>query len=281
MAVELLTAAPSLAATFARAVVTGRGRGGVDLPDTAYRLNVSVDPERLADYQRLCGFAVGDVLPPTYVHVLGFPLQAQLMADRRFPMPLVGLVHLANEIVVLRPVRAQEALRITVSAANLRAHRKGRLVDLLTSADVDGEEVWYGRSTYLHRGVANPQAAASSPGPDLPGGPVVAQWRLAADLGRRYAAVSGDVNPIHLSGPSARALGFPRAIAHGMWTYARTLSALGPTAALGTSEVWFRQPVLLPSTVNLTISRQATGMTAGLRAASDPDIEHLVVRTSR
>lgn len=279
-AVVSLTSAPSLATTFARAVATSRGRSGDELPGTAYELSVTVDRDRLADYQRLCGFAVGDVLPPTYPHVLGFPLQAHLMADRRFPLALPGLVHLANEITVARPLLAGETLLVTVSAADLRPHPKGRLVDLLTSADVEGERFWSGRSTYLQRGSGSADADPGSLGPSVPDGPVVARWRLPSDLGRRYAAVSGDVNPIHLSSLTARAMGFPRAIAHGMWTYARTLAALGPATDVGTSQVWFRKPVLLPSTVALTVDRRAEGTTAGLTSAKDPSIEHLAVQSS-
>ena len=51
-------------------------------------------------------------------------------------------------------------------------------------------------------------------------------WRLPADLGRRYAAVSGDHNPIHLYPLTAKAFGFPRQIAHGMWTKARCVAAM-------------------------------------------------------
>ena len=50
--------------------------------------------------------------------------------------------------------------------------------------------------------------------------------RFPSDLGRRYGSVSGDLNPIHLSDPTAKLFGFPRAIAHGMWTKARCLAAL-------------------------------------------------------
>jgi acyl dehydratase len=69
-------------------------------------------------------------------------------------------------------------------------------------------------------------------------------------LGRRYGAVSGDRNPIHMHALSAKALGFPRAIAHGMWTKARCLAALESTLpdAFGV-EVRFRKPILLPARV--------------------------------
>ncbi|GAB2945677.1 MaoC family dehydratase [Streptomyces heilongjiangensis] len=78
--------------------------------------------------------------------------------------------------------------------------------------------------------------------------PALAEWRLGADVGRRYGAVSGDRNPIHLHPLGARLFGFPRAIAHGMWTVARCLAEHGtPPAALVRAE--FRAPVPLPSTV--------------------------------
>ncbi|MPY64155.1 MaoC family dehydratase, partial [Streptomyces spongiae] len=74
------------------------------------------------------------------------------------------------------------------------------------------------------------------------------EWHLAGDVGRRYGAASGDRNPIHLHPLTARLFGFPRAIAHGMWTVARCLAEHGtPGAAFVRAE--FRAPVLLPGTV--------------------------------
>jgi len=73
---------------------------------------------------------------------------------------------------------------------------------------------------------------------------------LAGDLGRRYASVSGDRNPIHMHALTAKPLGFPAAIAHGMWTKARCLAALGPRLPDSfTTEVAFRRPILLPGRV--------------------------------
>jgi acyl dehydratase len=103
-------------------------------------------------------------------------------------------------------------------------------------------------------------------------------WRLRGDLGRRYAAVSGDVNPIHLHPLTAKAMGFPTAIAHGMWTYARTLAALGPAAGgPSTSRVWFRKPVLLPGSVALVVDTSGRPLVAGLRSTRDETREHLVL----
>lgn len=281
MAVETLASAPSLGRLYARAALSARGRGG-ELPDRTLRLeSVRVDRDHLARYQRLCGTAISDVLPHTFPHLLGFPLQMELMARRDFPLPVPGLVHLENEITVHRRLTAEDRLTISVTARGKRPHRKGILVDVVTEVDVDGERVWDGRSSYLRRQEPNPGAPAPSTPPGMPDGPAAAQWRLPAGLGRQYASVSGDVNPIHLNPLTAKAMGFPRAIAHGMLTYAKAISTFGPDySGPSTSQVWFRKPVLLPSTVDLVIDRRGAAMVAGLYSARSHGIEHMLLTLS-
>ena len=109
----------------------------------------------------------------------------------------------------------------------------------------DGENVWEETSTYLRRGKGDESASSGSVFPDAEPNGIV--WKLPGDLGRRYAAVSGDHNPIHLYPITAKALGFPRQIAHGMWTMARCVAALEnrlPDAVR--VDVAFKKPVLLP-----------------------------------
>ncbi len=289
--VETFDSPPGVAPVLARSalgasvgtLLRARGRGDA-LPPARLRLAPRpADRERLTAYQRLVGAPVSDVLPPAWPHLVGFPLQAELMARREFPLPLLGLVHLENAMTVHRALTASDPLEVTVSAAHLRDHPRGRLVDLVTEARVEHDLVWEGRSTYLSRGTGDPDAPRGTPAPTAPSGPPSARWRLPGDLGRRYAAVSGDVNPIHLHPLSARALGFPRAIAHGMWTCAATLAVLGPrTSEPGSAAVWFRAPVLLPGTVDLVLAagdggRGGGGATvAALRSGRDR--VHLVLR---
>jgi acyl dehydratase len=254
MARTVLESAPSMPALFARAAVTARGRGG-DLPDTRLaRTGVTVDTDQLAAYDRVCRFPLADTLPATYPHVLTFPLQLALMSDRSFPLALPGFVHVRNRIDVLRPVRADEPLDLEVWAERFATHRSGATVDLGATVSAGGTEVWRSRSTYLSRGATAPEGAPASD-LDLAVGALerpAATWRVPGDAGRQYARVSGDVNPIHLSGLSAKAFGFKRAIAHGMWVEARALAALsGRLPDAMTVDVVFRKPLLLPSTVTL------------------------------
>lgn len=285
MTVTELSGPPALGPLYARAAVAAALPGGArgTLPDTELvRRGVTTDPGRLADYARVCGFRIGDALPVTYPHLLTFGLQVALMADRSFPLALPGLVHLANRITVHRAIAPWEPLDARVRAERFTAHPKGAQVDLVGQVTADGETVWEGRSTYLSRGAAAPAGTGGEdvPEPDAPTGTASARWRIPGDIGRRYAAVSGDVNPIHLHPLTAKAMGFPRAIAHGMWTAARTAAALeGRTPDAFTYDVVFRKPVLLPATAELVTEQDADGAwRVAVRSARTPEKLHLIGR---
>jgi acyl dehydratase len=212
---------------------------------------VRVDPGRLAAYERVCGFPTGaDALPLTYPHVLAFPLAMRLMGGRDFPLPLLGLVHTSVEITRWQPTSAHGEYELAVHVEALAPHRRGTEATVVTEARTGGELVWESRSTYLarHRTPDGRQDGRAQRPPSPAAPPSVARWRLGADVGRRYAAVSGDRNPIHLHPLTARLFGFPRPLAHGMWTAARCLAAHG-TPERVRAKAEFRAPVLLPGTV--------------------------------
>jgi acyl dehydratase len=231
--------------------------------------------------------------------VLAFGLQVELMAGRSFPLALPGLVHIANTITVHRRIEASERLDVRVHSERFVPHAKGAQVDLVGRIHSGDQEVWTGRSTYLARGATAPSGDADGsdtatgsdgvaratgsdgaapadrgePPTDDPGGPPTAVWRVDAGTGRRYASVSGDVNPIHLHPLSAKAFGFPRAIAHGMWTAAHALAALeGRIPDAATYDVIFGRPVLLPSTVELRTGEDGDGWHVDVRSG---DRRHL------
>jgi acyl dehydratase len=278
MATTILDAAPNLGALYAKAAVTAWGRGG-NLPEEHLARNgVTVDPAHLAEYLRVCRLPVNDVLPATYPHMLTFPLQMALMTDRAFPLALPGLVHVRNRIQVVRAIRSDESLDMEVWAENYATHRSGAAVDLRATVSADGEEVWRSTSTYLARGATAPEGAPEADIEVVVGnlGRVAATWRIPDDAGRRYAKVSGDVNPIHLSGLTAKAFGFKRAIAHGMWVKARVLGALSGRLPDALSlDVSFRKPLFLPSTVTLATAQEDGGWDVAVRSAKS-DTEHLI-----
>jgi hypothetical protein len=178
--------------------------------------------------------------------VLAFPHALKLMTERKFPVPAIGLVHIRNRIVQQRPLRLEETLDLTLRAEGLEKTDRGTQFDMVAEAHVGGEPVWRGVSTYLRR--SGKGGGSSKRGDDRP--PERARWRVDGGVGRRYAAVSGDVNPIHMSGLSAKLFGLKGPIAHGMWLKARCLAALEDRLpdAYGV-DVAFKLPLFLGSTV--------------------------------
>jgi acyl dehydratase len=272
------------------------GGGPLELPAVVHELaefaTDSLGPH-LRDYSRLIREFSAEHLPSGYLHVLSFPLAMSVMVRPDFPLPLLGMVHLANDAVLSRPVSLGEPLTVRAWAQGLRGHRRGAAFDVIAEVAVVGDDTpaWRGVSTYLVKGFnpsvistgLNPRVEqaegrplrpealeGSKPPPDnatdrargrqLPWTPPLptSRWALPANTGRAYAAISGDRNPIHLSALSAKAFGFPRAIAHGMYTAARALAEVGRSR--GETYRWtvdFAKPVLLPSTVDLAITPAA------------------------
>ena len=265
------------------------GGGGESLPSIAYRVRkVRIDAERARDFDHLMGGPATDLVHPGVLHVLAFPVSLALMARRDFPFPLLGLVHLRNQVLQHRPVKVGDLVDVECRVRDLRPHRKGRTFEAVsTILGEDGEIIATDVSTYLVKGgepsaaepsgtapssaasagavpsgVASSAASAGATGADAatsdggrsrrdfePPQPT-GRWVLGADTGRRYGAVSGDVNPIHLSAVTAKAFGFPSAIAHGMYTASRAFTEARVDLSKPLRwDVTFDAPVTLPGSV--------------------------------
>ncbi len=261
-------------------LLPGVRKSGGDLPDlTLVRDDVPVTRDEVDRYAQVCGFPIKDVAPLPYLHMLAFPLHMALMTDPAFPFPAIGTVHLENSITQHRPVAIGESVSLRLRGENLRASTKGRAFDMVVAGTVGDEVVWESTSTYLRVGRGDKEkgdrgtefSTVKAAGPT---------WKLPEDLGRRYAAVSGDRNPIHLYPLTAKALGFPRHIAHGMWSLARCVAALEnrlPDAVR--VDVGFKKPIFLPGRVTFGAEETATGWEFALVSPSS-GAPHLLGRTT-
>ena len=279
MATRTLDSPPSILPLYARAaapLVPGASLlpfvpgGGGEIPDLDFELTgVGADPAAVAAYAKVCGFVLRDHLPPTYPHVLAFPLQMAVMADGGFPFGAVGLVHIENRIEQRRRIGLGEEMAIRVRPTGLQPHPKGRTFSLLTEVTVGDQVAWESVSTMLRRGGGSKETSGDKAFAALPAdAPASAEWKLGGDLGRRYAAVSGDRNPIHMHSLTAKPLGFAGAIAHGMWTKARCLAALEsrlPDAFA--ADVRFRKPILLPARVEFASAADGEEIAFAVRDA--------------
>jgi acyl dehydratase len=249
MAVEVreLDSPPGLGGLYAKAVVAGVLPGGDELPSQVLVLpELDLDRERLTEYVRVCGFRLGDAVPATYPHIFSFPLAMALMTERSFPFSVIGMVHIENRIEQHRSLAVSERPRLRVWAEDLRPHPRGRQFDVISQAEVGGATVWAERTTYLRRG-KDGGSGGKREGEEPPR-EAAAVWPVGPDVARRYAAVSGDRNPIHMSGLSARLFGMPGVVAHGMWMKARCLAAFeGRLPDRFAAEARFTAPLRLPA----------------------------------
>jgi len=278
---KTLDSSPSILPLYARAalpMIPGASLlpfvpgGGGEIPDglELELTGVRAEAEDVAAYAKVCGFALRDTLPPTYPHMLAFPLHMAVMSDGSFPFGAVGLVHVENSIAQKRPIGLHEEMTIRVRPTKLQPHPKGKTFSLETEVLVDRKVVWESVSTMLRRGKSDGDAPKQERSFDsLPeDAPASAEWKLGGDLGRRYGGVSGDRNPIHMHSLTAKPLGFPSAIAHGMWTKARALAQL--ESRLPDSfevEVRFRKPILLPARVEFAAGGEGEEILFAVRDA--------------
>lgn len=208
-----------------------------------------------------------DELHPCFVQVLGLGLQMDILLQDDSPFPLIGLVHLGNQITIDRELEHEE-LTLTCRFGEISFHRKGILFSVDICAMQSNHVCLLAKSEYLYRvkskmpesksliddsqkySAMNKEVSLLTQ-PEVNKAPV----RLPGNAGRRYAQLSGDYNPIHLWNWSAKLLGFPAAIAHGMHTLAMSVSmmyAKTPSSFKGcVISNQFLNPALLPCELEL------------------------------
>ncbi len=253
---------PSMASVYTKAVKTlGRKPKNPQLPQTVLVYQgAKADPAKLTEFRKAVNAPMNTVLPSLYVHSLAFPLAMSLMLRNDFPLPLLGMIHLSNQVRVNQPLGEEEAFDIEVHSENLTAHAKGATCDLVIRIVVEGQDRMLLRSTFLAKGVKLPESQpVATEHPEFVAPVRTAQWKLDSGTGRRWAKVAGDYNPIHLSALSAKALGMPSAIAHGIYLAARALGGIEPSSGDYSWNIEFKTPVVLPATVGLAFERNSTG----------------------
>lgn len=229
----------------------------IALPDTRWETTDRISRQLVDNYNALMGASglVGqNSTPSVAVHITAFGLSTAMMADRRFPLPLQGMVHLQHKVWHMSDVPIDHPVRISTWAQNLSPHHAGTSVEIWAQVfdPITDKLLWQSMALYLSKSVLLP----GSPRPERPKRPafqppvMTGQWDLPKDIGRRYGAVSGDRNPIHLSNLTAKALGMPGAIAHGMYAAGKMLAGR-ETLAPYTWAIEFASPMRLPSRVAL------------------------------
>ena len=227
------------------------------LPQVEYVVDsFKVDQKHLKAYNEVCGFKNNGYIPAIYLTVLSQSLQMHMMTSEAFPFPILGLVHIRNQVKQYRKVGVNETLTLSCKFGELQPHDKGVQFDFITTVKVGDEVVVEALTTYLSRQKTNAKAAAKPAESQAPEYTLNNEWNISENTGRRYAMTSGDFNLIHIHAVMAKAFGFKQAIAHGMWSKAKALANLSLPDAYE-ADVWFKLPMYLPSKVEFLTAQAA------------------------
>lgn len=241
---------------------------GDTLPDRTLRVDeLTIDRTNVAEYAAVTGLRYRDAVPLTYPFALTFPSATALLTGFDFPFAAIGSVHTENEITQYRPIAVADTVGVAVHAENLREHRRGLLVDVVTDVSVGNDLAWHQVTTFLHQQRTSLSGEPKPPPqkqPKLP--PPNAVLRVTPGQIRRYAAVGGDHNPIHTNPIGARLFGFPTVIAHGMFSAAAVLANIEGTLPDAVSyAVRFGKPMALPASPGLFVDKADGGWDLALR----------------
>lgn len=235
---------------------------GESVPDRTLTVDeLAIDPVNVAEYAAVTGLQFGDTVPVTYPFALTFPTVMSLVTGFDFPFAAMGAVHVENHITQHRPISVSDKVNASVHAANLREHRRGLLIDVITDVKVGNELAWHQVTTFLHQQRTSlsdePKPPQQKP-PKL--GPPNAVLSITPGQIRHYASVGGDHNPIHTNAVAAKLFGFPTVIAHGMFSAAAVLANIeGQLPSRLKYSVRFAKPVVLPARAGLYVERANDG----------------------
>ncbi|GAC28057.1 MaoC/PaaZ C-terminal domain-containing protein [Brumicola pallidula] len=284
------------------------------LPLSSLRKEIQIDAIHCERYNKAVSWRLGiaSVIHPNYLQVLTLPMQLEMMVNKPFPFKPMGLVHLANFIRVNYLPEQSSKLILKTSFNGLAWHKKGWVFAVLSEGFVDGELAISGTSYYLSRQQHNQVNESEALATDMS----ICEPHFKADnvletasimpivdavispfdetieinfplgIGRKYAQVSGDFNPIHLSRWTAKAMGFKQAIAHGMYSKAICLSAVlkqemqNSKRALAQTPMQFStqfiQPIYLPTRCELKVNSEIDQIDFSLTSKSrSKEREHL------
>lgn len=248
---------PSIVPAFARVILSKKPYTAADdaavSPVELEVRRIKLSAAHLRRYLTICGTPQTHVLPPAYLHLVAMPIHMQLFVARNFPVKVLGLIHMRNTIRVFKDVGVDAQLRLRVHFDTRRLTDYGQEYDFTTRFDQDGEVIWEEVSTMFARGNGPPKEGAKRPVIERSTHPESGVFSETVDVpqytGWRYAQVSGDFNPIHLTARTAKMFGFKQAVAHGTWSLGRCLGSATPHLPKGKIQVdtQFKLPVYVPS----------------------------------
>ncbi len=219
--------------------------------------NYVPDKKLIMDYRQVCSFSIDrppDIIPISYLQTRFIGLLGTFITSSYFPINPLGLIHIFQSFEQKRPVTTNETVDLACTLLSINKTEKGMESSFSLEIISGGSVVWQGISTFLSKNHIKRKKNRRSKKIEDIRLEEKETITIAANTGRKYATVSGDYNPHHLHTIPAKLFGFKRAIAHGMWSFARVIASLDKEFCIQESakvEASFKLPVFMPATTTL------------------------------
>jgi len=236
-------------------------------------IRTTVTLDAIENYARACNddnpcyFDHGNpravVAPPIFGATAMFHSLLAATGDPEAGVDVMRLVHSEQDVEFFRPIRPGDEMVSHSRIASIETRATGEAMAIrLTLHNAAGELVQRAINTIFIRGPRSREAKSSrtQDGERSRGEPIVNSiQRIDPDQAVRYAAASGDRNPIHLDEGVARMVGLPGVIIHGLCTMAFVARVIvdGPCGGdpdrLKRMSVRFSRPVHPGVTIETTV----------------------------
>lgn len=221
------------------------------IPRLMIEHTVTPSSDQVAQYCKVCRIeASSDYLPLLFPYSLMGDLQLQLLGHREFPLRSMGMLHLRNHITRYAMIATGLELKLMCRIGAQRVTEKGLEFDILSEVRQGERVTWNCLSTALKPGrfgTPDPPSHLADLFPKQSAGELWDEFDAPKDIGRQYARVSGDYNPIHVSALAAKLFGFRTSIAHGMWSLAAGLARVTELEPVCQLDAAFKGPVFTGS----------------------------------
>ncbi len=264
----IYTKRPSIAASYLRALFRRRKglKPGESLPDISAAWDqVALDPALLKRYHEACELPEDGYMPILYPHVIASPVYMSILTHKNFPFPLIGALHLRNHIIEHRRVKADEVFDLKVQLTEKRIVKQGIEFDFTIVLKVSEEKVWESVTTWLKQGKFGKEYDDSPNAALLKTDPEARHFKdleIPRGIGKKYAKITGDYNPIHMSKLLAPLFGLKRDVAHAMWACANAMAYLPalPEGKPVRVDFAFKGPLFLDNKSHIRVREREGGI---------------------
>ena len=273
---------PRLSTLYLKAGIKRNAKQLKSIPELSLKVSgFKINRKQLSNYLNAFEYENMKGLPAPFLYLATQSIQLYMLTLPEFPLSPAGLVHLGVRFEQRKELPPEWQGDVVMSITNQRHSKKGLVLDIESRFENNTGTVHFIIvSSYLARAVkvrnddALPKLVSFDEKLFNGGHSFDTSFSVGQNEGRRYARLSGDFNPIHLYGWSAKLFGFKMPIIHGLYMISKVYSELYRQHKALPFEGFFqfKSPLYLPGKADLRLKKNNDHWVV---LVNSPDNDHL------